>query len=306
MLTKRNKIFFVPLFITMLLASCHKYEVRYDGAYDDAAAVEPTSIDDSKGIIYVESGKLYMASAALNRFRSYSLLPTDIRYAAINNAHDKIAYKTISGNITVIDTFGNKIATIDNSSASTIFDWHSNNNTLCYLDNLKINFYGPSVDVAISDFNTTENFPANTLATSKKVLGFAVKENGSVLYWIQYYLTSSGWTNEFIYHNKNGTVYKDKTNLPLVAITSWMRLSSKSDNAYFGFFNSTTGSNFNTYSSKLSYSKISISGQSGNLFVQSPGGFGTCYSTSNAIYVNLYDKTYQKSVIGSNVTALDW
>jgi hypothetical protein len=305
MLTKRNKILFIPLLVTILFASCKKYEVAYEGAYDDASAIEPTSIDDSRGIIYVESGKLYMINAALNQTRVFSTLPTGIRYASINNAHDKIAYKTITGNITIIDTLGNKIATIDSSSVSTQFDWHPNNNTLCYLNNLALNFYGPSVDLAIKNFDVAEVFPATTI--SKKVLGYAIKENGGVVYWIQYYSPTSGWANELIYDNKNGADYRKKTSLPLISVTSWMRLSAKSDNPYFGYFNITTSSSiFYSYNAVFSYNDFNITGQGGSFLVQSPGGFGNCSVNNSSINVKLYDKYFQKNINGFNITALDW
>ena len=280
---------------------CSKYKVQYEGAYDDSKSVDPTTQPKGSEIIYVESGKLYAIDRTLTNVKTYPNIAASgsIAYASINPAHTKIAYKTISGNINIIDSTGTFIATIPSTTAVNSFDWHANNETLYYVDGFTLKFYGKALTTSITDFNTTAIFPVG--GTFKKVFGASVLADGSVVYLTEYY-TGSNYVRTFTVDKLTGKDVKQQIytfNVPL----TWMRLAPTDLILYYG---GSSGSIAQTYQAGLT----STSDVDELLYPLKFAVYSQGYGLSASIQ---YDKIFISNstssiskVIGSNVTALDW
>ncbi len=131
--------------------ACGDYKTQYEGPYQD-----PTDGSGIKGnpiiyeILFVQDGQIHLASANL-RYSKQLNVSGFVTQASINHAHDRIAYKTATGNISIIDSTGAAIASVPNSSGVIWFDWHPNNQTLYMLQNDQLSFYGPNVTVAATN-----------------------------------------------------------------------------------------------------------------------------------------------------------
>jgi hypothetical protein len=161
------------LFICVLLNACVEYKTQYEGPYTDG---QPVAI--SYEIVFVENGALRMANPSLSRVKTL-LPPSNISKASINFRHDRIAYKTATGNILVVDTTGIAIASVPNSSNVIWFDWHANNETLYMLNpNNTLSFYGPPIQGATSNFvNRLPGYGTNNLG----IKSVAIKANGTMI-----------------------------------------------------------------------------------------------------------------------------
>jgi hypothetical protein len=197
------------LFGVLQLPSCSKYETQYEGPYSDTDSTINQSTNYIYEIICVQGGKLY----AMDRvFRSVKQLPTtgSVVQASINYSHDKIAYKTSSGNVQVIDSAGVLIASIPNSIDVKWFDWHSNNQSLYMLNAAnKIVVYGTPLTLSTTnagasipylgqeDINSIAVTPDGTVLASYMVYDGLNYQNGI------YYVSKTGQSNNFFLFNLN-------------------------------------------------------------------------------------------------------
>jgi hypothetical protein len=164
---------FFALFLVLLFNACVEYQTQYEGPYSDGQSVAVTY-----EIVFVENGALRMANQSLSRVKT--LLPSsNISKASINYRHDRIAYKTATGNILVVDTAGTAIATVPNSNNVIWFDWHANNETLYMLNpNNTLSFYGPPIQVATT--NLLSRLPGY-FTSNLGIRSVAIKANGTVI-----------------------------------------------------------------------------------------------------------------------------
>lgn len=277
------------------IAACTKYEVQYEGAYNDSQNTTSTTGKIEYEIAYVESGKLFMVDPTLKYVKSFPTLPTDIVLVAISPAHDKIAYKTDSGNITIIDSTGQQLSSIVNTSAVTSFDWHENNQTLYYVDGLTLKFNGSTVPAAITNFSSS--FPAN--ATNKLIIGAILRKDGSVIYLREYY---TGGQLVRIIALKN-TVGSDKSSsIPFIPGTiTWLRGSLMGENVYYGSI-STARNDVYRFSFSISYNET----LSNTLFA-AYAPVGETYVSVSGTNLTIFGITsFSKSINGTKVTSLDW
>lgn len=159
------------LFLLVFLGGCVEYKTQYEGPYQDGASAAVTY-----EILFVENGVMRMANQNLSRVKT---LPTasNVVKASINYRHDRIAFKTATGNIMVIDTAGQTLATVTNSNNVLWFDWHTNNETLYMLNpNNTLSFYGPTISVATA--NPASRIPGYPNLSIKTV---AITSNGTVV-----------------------------------------------------------------------------------------------------------------------------
>ena len=92
-----------------------------------------------------------------------------------------IAYKEEFGDITIVDTLGELVASITNTEEVEIFDWHANNETLYFVDDMDLKFFGPAINVETTNFSFL--FPS--FGTSfRKVNGICVLPDGTPSNWI--------------------------------------------------------------------------------------------------------------------------
>lgn len=164
---------FFALFLVLLFNACVEYQTQYEGPYTDGQAVAITY-----EIVFVHNGALRMANQSLSRVKT--LVPSsNISQASINFRHDRIAYKTATGNILVVDTAGTTIATVPNSSNVIWFDWHANNETLYMLNpNNTLSFFGPPIQVATT--NLLNRLPGY-FTSNLGIKSVAIQANGTVI-----------------------------------------------------------------------------------------------------------------------------
>jgi hypothetical protein len=288
----------ICLFCLIIHTSCSKYKVQFEGAYDDKTGVDIKSQTKDHQILYVQSGKLYTIDPKLEDIRPYPNLPTGIVFAAINPAHTKIAYKTALGNITLIDSSGTQLATIASTSAVTSFDWHANNETLYYVDGFTLKFYGKSVPVAITNFNTSTIFPIGS--TEKTLFGAIVNADGSVIYVREYY---TGWNYSRILTIDNVTGSDINQQMYDFSINvSWLRTSLKADVLAFG---GRKGSLIGSYRAYLNASSTPEYLSSNYFTAYAPDGLFTVSINATGMWVS-GAKQYSKFVNSAQITALDW
>lgn len=297
-----HKIIFSSLILmTMLvMSSCSKYETKFEGPYSDANNGN-TAGKINYEIIYVESGRLNMIDVPLKNVKTFFTLPVGIVSASINDAHTKIAYKTAAGNLTVIDTAGNQIASIANTAAVVFFDWHSNNETLYYVDNLTLKFYGTAISTSITSFSGV--FPFGV--SSKQFLGASVLSDGAVVYLYEYY-SGLNYVRTIVLDNMTTTDFKKNLNNNLSNPVTWFRQAKGS--YYFG------GTTFNVnvkYTQQVYLSSSSASEyQLGALLIApSPNGDYNVYVNSNLLGINSNSSSSSaatKSLDGTKITSLDW
>ncbi len=298
---KKNTLFILSCLV-VFLTGCSKYKVQYEGAYDDNTGVTPDNSEKRYEILYVESGKLYFTTPTLKEQKSFSKLPTNIVYASINNAHDRIAYKTSFGDITIIDSSGTQIATIANTGSTVCFDWHPNNKTLFYTNNYLLKSYGPSVITSISNFNTAKSFPSGTI--DREILGFSVLEDGSVIYIVKYY-NGSSYRREFIVDNITKTDIRKDDRASTGANLTWMKTTLTGDKVFFGGMQgSFSTDSYQTTTSE--FSEIDYIPSSPYFFAPSANGLGRCYVSERKIETYSNNVRYEKIIDGKKVTALDW
>ncbi len=290
------KKLFLPIIGLCFMAACAKYEVQYEGAYNDAQNTTGASPKVEYQIAYVESGKLFIIDPTLKYIKSFPTLPTNISLVSINPAHDKIAYKTASGNITIIDSTGQQLSSIPSTSGVTSFDWHENNQTLYYVDGLTLKLNGPSVPAAITDF-TTSSFPSN--ATNKQIIGAILRKDGSVLYLKEYY-TVGPLVRSMVLDNITGA---DKSgSIPYISGTiTWLRGSLMGENVYYGSISTARNEMY-----RYRFSTFQTEILSGSLFAAyAPDGENYVSVTATLIRVNA-SNSFSKSINGTKVTSIDW
>jgi hypothetical protein len=196
----------LTLMCSLFASNCHKYETQYEGPYTENDSSSNVQNKFLYEVVAVQGGKLF---AMDRKFRSTKHIITGggVEKASINFAHDKIAYKTTSGDIQVIDSAGTFIAKIPNSSGVKWFDWHSNNQTLYMLGaDQKITLYGTTITLA------TTNPKLILPYTGIDISSIAVKPDGSVLFSYSFYdglnyqngiyhkLTATGGTSYYVFN----------------------------------------------------------------------------------------------------------
>lgn len=163
----------IALFIGLLISACSEYQTQYEGPYVDGQAAAVTY-----EILFVENGTLRMANENLTRVKTLRTSST-VAKASINFSHDRIAYKPTVGTIVVMDTSGNVVGNVPNSSSVVWFDWHPNNQTLYMLNaNNILSFYGPSVTVATT--NLSSRLPIYG-GSKLEIQSVAIMANGNVV-----------------------------------------------------------------------------------------------------------------------------
>jgi hypothetical protein len=294
----KNLFFF--LLIACAISGCSKYETQFDGPYSDEKGYQPQNIPYE--ILYVGSdGKMYMLDAALRYQKTFPTITNNVFRAVINYTHDKIAYKSVFGNIIVIDTAGTQIREIAGSSNADIFDFHPNNETVYYLPYggaWSVKTSGPTVPIARTSLSSV--LP---LGASNKITGLAIKSDGSMVVTLSYYLTTST-VREYQVINANNTVAFTRAIGDTYMDIRWLRMSQNGETVLYGSNGQSsvssrrgawtagfTNVSHNQYNSSAEEGAISPDGK--NIIVSSNG---TDLSMSNG-------KTYKTKTY---VSCMDW
>ena len=159
-----------------LFSACTKYETQFEGPYEDGPAGVSPTVKYFYDIACVQGGSLYLVDRLLRGAKKMPVSGT-VKSAAINYSHDRIAWKTASGDIAILDSTGVQLEVVPNSATVKWFDWHPNNRTLYMLfsDN-KIKTHGNAVTLATNNADASVPFFGNTTITS-----IALRSDGSTL-----------------------------------------------------------------------------------------------------------------------------
>lgn len=182
--------------ITLLFNACDKYETQFEGPYEDPAGAVPNATVTYE-VTYVQGGALYMANRGLSSKKQITVNGTVLQ-ASINYSHDRIAYKTSTGGITIIDTAGVQVGTVPNSTNVKWFDWHANNQTLYLLRNdNSLGQFGPTVTLATTN---VENALPFIPALDVQINSVAVQPDGTVLIPFNFYTGLDFYNGVYVYH----------------------------------------------------------------------------------------------------------
>jgi hypothetical protein len=135
----------------VLIQSCAKYETQYSGHYDTINALPPPTIIYE--LVFVQDGELKIATRGFEQTKVVPSL-SNVQYASINAAHDKIAYKTSSGSIIIVDTIGNNPQIVPNSLGAVDFGWDANSDVFYYVNaGGTLSFFGGTIDVPTTNLH---------------------------------------------------------------------------------------------------------------------------------------------------------
>jgi hypothetical protein len=286
----KNIFIYFFCFLLFFFSACKKYQTQFEGP-------KRTYPNIPLPIVYVQAGEVKCTEPTLTYFRTLPL-PAFARYASINPSGDRIAYKTSTGSISVVDTTGKLIEIIANTTAVTCFDWCANNQTLYYLDNQTLKFSGAAVTVALTDFSTI--FPASS--TNRKVFAVNIKPDGSVLFIYEYY---TGFTTKRILKLDNITGADQER--PLAVTTypvRWLKASTSGADIYFGGLDAVASVN-KIFKTTLTSTDVEQTVPSTSFAAPSPDNIYTAtLSTSSGLTIKSAAKSVNLPFSGG--TDLDW
>jgi hypothetical protein len=285
------------LLIGTLLAwgACAKYDPQYEGPYSDTDTKTPGNTAPSYEILTLSNGTLYLYSNTFKTYKILSNLPPGIDEAAINFSHDRIAYHRLGNNIEIIDTSGVAVATVPNTEYAEWFEWHSNNQTLYYLEYGNINIYGPD----IPGFEPGNYQWVMPFTPDREVNRAAVLKDGSVLVGGRYY-AGFNYVNK-LYLVKNGSVAQS-ISLPPWELVRWIRSDLEGKRVTYGLFNSIPGDCFNLdieawNNTLLEYIDLAAPAPEGNALVKWLNGLSI--TRDNGVFFTAPNNP-------PDVQALDW
>ncbi len=125
---KITTIVSILVLIVVAFAGCQKYDPRYDGEWNDSKVKSPKQ--EALQMVYVSGGNIYTYNFRLQRPRLILAGVGAVNNISISPRYDKIAYKTTSANIVVIDSSGAMLQTIPSSSNVYHFEWLHDNDVL--------------------------------------------------------------------------------------------------------------------------------------------------------------------------------
>ena len=295
-----KKLLFSIFILSFILHSgCSKYVTQYEGPYNDEKGVVLPPSSKVHSIVYVESGKLNVIDDQMTDIKTFPSLPTNIVYAAINNTHDRIAYKTATGNITIIDSIGTQLGQIVGTSAVKCFDWHANNETLYYMDGYTLKFYGKTVPARLTDFTSNLIFPTGSSVSGQKIFWVILLADGTVVFTYEYW-AGFGPTRALVVFYMNGPFFQ-KLITDLNVPVNWMKCTPTGSEIMYG-----GKTDFVNYSYRTTpKSGTPIETFNNYLDAYAPDGLSTVSVSSEYIYL-LGAKLGSKRINGAKVTALDW
>jgi len=228
-----KRLAFATVLSLLFAWGCSKYEVQYEGPYQDETDKTPVASGIKYEILTVENGRIRLYHRNLVYVKTLDNLPTGIQKAAINYAHDRIAYQVPGQNIVVVDTVGTLLGTVSNSTGAIWFDWHANNQSLCILTGFNLSFWGPPVSVAAT--NLTSLFPSGS--SDREMFCATATADGGIVAAYRYYTFSQGYQNRITVLAPDGTPW----HVPLGAYSApWLRADQSGTNILYAQQNAAT------------------------------------------------------------------
>lgn len=291
----KNILSLLTLLSVLFFAACSKYQTQYEGPYSEDG--EPKAIAVNYQILTILDGKITLFDQGLKHRKEVAGTPSDVTEASISFDHQLIAYKRSGQNIQVIDTTGKFIAEVAGSATGYAFDWHANNQTLYYLKNNKIYFYGPALQVPISDLDML----LAAGASSDAISGLAITANNNVWVCYEYYTFQTGDTRFVEGRSPSGQIMKKTIGSYLSS--SWMRTDLSGQTVYFD-----TYSNFsqNVYGVNTNAKVLTDVGEYKYLAFNPEGDYKV-FSDGSVISTVLPSGNFTSvDLNGAQLTALDW
>ncbi len=213
-----------------LLTGCEKYETQFEGPYDDAA--NPGVLPPSPArLVFAQDGQVHMLNPALTEKKTLISNFGEISLVSVNYAQNLIACKTPGLDVHILDTIGAIKGSVPNTENVTWFDWHKNNLTLYMLDSFTLRFYGPTVNVPVT--NLANIFPAN--AQEKSIPAIAVTPNGWLILAYRWLDTSLEYKSRIRVIPNTSSVASYELNLTGTSKVRYIRLVENGAVALVGF-----------------------------------------------------------------------
>ena len=284
--------------LLLLAAGCYQYDTQFEGPYEEGAPVQ-TQTKVLYEILTVEDGQIHLYNASLKRNKVLSGLPPGIEKAAINYAHDRIAYQVPGQNIAVVDTAGAILGAVSSSAGATWFDWHTNDRSLCVLNNFKLSVWGPSITPSIT--NLSQFFP---LSAQEQEMCATITADGSVVSAYRYYDGFSvGYECRIVVVSPSGQKWDNYVSD--YQHINWLRADRSGQHIVYGVSSGFT----DPYLWRLDVAeKNNVERGKADLGAISPDGNSllTWYSGNLEVYNQVTDKRFNFPTSNANLTALDW
>lgn len=175
---KSNSIYIIFIFIIFELVSCQKYDVQFEGAYDEVNG--PPS--EAKVVAFVINGNVFMTNARLQDLVEIDD-SGDVEVVSINNAHTKIIFKRENQNIQIYDIISQSIeGEVPNSQDAEWYDFHANNETIYFQTDWIVSTYGPEVipNNTVDIKNILSDYASGFI-----LRGVAISREGDIIYSVQ-------------------------------------------------------------------------------------------------------------------------
>jgi hypothetical protein len=290
-------IFFFAI-LTGVLAGCSKYEVQYEGPYNDSSNQVQTQI--TYEVLTVENGRIVLYNRNLSLTKTLDNLPAGIVKASINHTHDRIAYKIPGQNVAIVDSTGAQVDAISGSAGAEWFDWHANNQTLCLLTGTTLSFWGPALSVPTT--NLAGLFP--TGSSDRTMFCAVVTGNGSMVAAYRYYAGfSSGYQSRITILPPTGA--PKHTVIGSSDEARWLRADRSGNRVLGGTV--VSGSIFKTWEIDVSAQTISQT-QARSFAAPGPSPEQTAYWQNGdlTVYHSGINEWFNFRTGPDSVTALDW
>ncbi|MCY7327554.1 MAG: hypothetical protein LH618_03300 [Saprospiraceae bacterium] len=138
--------------LLLLAVGCYHYDTQFEGPYEDGD--QPAAFHSAYEILTVEDGQIHLYHRLFRYNKILANLPPGIEKAAINHAHDRIAYQVPGDNIVIADTAGLTLAKVNSSAGAQWFDWHPNDRSLCVLTNFQLSIWGDPLTPAATNLSS--------------------------------------------------------------------------------------------------------------------------------------------------------
>lgn len=157
--------------VLFFLSACTKYEVRYEGATALDAPLNDISL--AQPIVYAEDNSISLTNTYFDKFKTLVNTSGLIVGMAMNDAKNRIAYRTSGGNIRVVDLEGNQIKEISNTSDIVAFEYYHNGTLYMCSASGVVTFDGEALPIKSTNLKTYLN-------DLDRVLGMAILNNHDV------------------------------------------------------------------------------------------------------------------------------
>ncbi len=140
------------LLLVLIVSSCTKFEAKHEGA----TPLSETIIEEKnpKPIVFADEYSITLTNTYFDKFKKIYQGTAWIEGMALNDKLDRVAYKTASGNVRIIDTSGSLIQEVSNSANVVSFEFYQNGILYMADDNGNITFNTGSLPIRSTNLSS--------------------------------------------------------------------------------------------------------------------------------------------------------